>query len=169
MKSAARNAPSPSTRSEDPATRSDFTSETSLLFGLVRFLNYMGQEFERYASSLDLSLPEWRVMIVIGNHPKISAVDVADATGYSEMNISRIVRRLLDKGYATRSLSRSDRRRADLTLTRKGNRIYDVMLPNTHEAERLVMEALPAEDVKQLRSIIQRLNQQVGPSARQIK
>jgi len=96
----------------------------------------MGQEFERYAATLDLSLPEWRVMIVIGNYPKISAVEVADATGYSEMNISRIVRRLLEKGYAGRSMSRSDRRRAELKLTRAGTRIYDVMLPNTRDAER---------------------------------
>jgi DNA-binding MarR family transcriptional regulator len=166
MKSAARNALSASIRSDDRTKGSDFTSDTSLLFGLVRFLNYMGQEFERYASSLDLSLPEWRVMIVIGNHPDISAVEVADATGYSEMNVSRIVRRLLDKGYAARSLSRSDRRRADLTLTRKGSRIYDVMLPNTRDTERRAMEALPPEDIKHLRSIIQRLNEQVGPSKR---
>lgn len=166
---ASRDAPFVQTQPGESPVQRDFTSDTSLLFGLVRFLNYMGQEFERYASSLDLSLAEWRVMIVIGSHPRVSAVQVAYGTGYSEMNVSRIVRRLLDKGYATRSLSRSDRRRAELVLTRKGVRIYDVMLPNTRDAERQVLEALPPEDVKRLRSIIQRLNNQVGPPTRQLK
>ena len=168
MPSVVRKSQFTNVRPTGQRAQSDFSSDTSLLFGLVRFLNYMGQEFERYAATLDLSLPEWRVMIVIGNYPKLSAVEVADATGYSEMNISRIVRRLLEKGYAGRSMSRSDRRRAELKLTRAGTRIYDVMLPNTRDAEREVMEALSPEDLKHLRSIVERLNQQVGPATRAV-
>lgn len=164
---ALKRAPSAADRGHRPAPAGEFTPETSLLFGLVRFMNYVGQEFEqKFAPSLDISVAEWRVMIVIGSHPEISAVEVANATGYSEMHVSRIVRHLVAKGDVSRAASRTDRRRAELALTRKGQRIYEIMLSNTREAEARVIQPLSAGDITHLRAIVQTLNEQFGPFGR---
>jgi DNA-binding MarR family transcriptional regulator len=50
-----------------------------------------------YSERFDLSIPEWRVMAVLGGVDGLSARDVAERTAMDKVQVSRAIARLADK------------------------------------------------------------------------
>src|SRR5215813_15526450 len=48
----------------------------------------------RYAKTFDLSIPEWRIIAVLGRRPGLTAKEIAEATEMDKVAVSRAVARL---------------------------------------------------------------------------
>jgi len=100
-----------------------------------------------------------------GQDPTVAAV--AHQLGLDDSGASRIVRGATDAGYLLRGASRSDRRRASLTLTDRGREL----LASSHRWQQRTFEQLTAhwdpQDRTQLAGYLQRLAREldldVGP------
>ncbi len=52
---------------------------------------------QRYEKKFSLSVPEWRVIAILGENSDLSAVEVSDRTGLDKVAVSRAVKNLLAK------------------------------------------------------------------------
>ncbi len=99
-----------------------------------------------YDARFGLSVPEWRVMAVLGRFEPLAANAVAARTAMDKVRVSRAVARLLRAGLVARATDRHDRRRSVLRLSARGLAIYAAIVPLALAVEAKLLAALrPAE------------------------
>jgi DNA-binding MarR family transcriptional regulator len=112
---------------------------------------------DSYEQQFDLTLPEWRVMAVLGEKPGLSAGQVAQHTAMDKVAVSRAVSRLLDAGRINRSFDVDDRRRSILSLSQEGEAIYRRIVPLARRYENTLLEGLNTEEKRQLDAVLEKL------------
>ncbi|MHA1538563.1 MAG: MarR family winged helix-turn-helix transcriptional regulator [Alphaproteobacteria bacterium] len=110
-----------------------------------------------YAERFDLANPEWRVLAVLGPAEPLSASEVCKRTAMDKVRVSRAVRSLLASGLIGRGVSADDKRRASLTLTARGKKIYSEIVPLAHNIEASLLETLSPEETSQLDVLLSKL------------
>lgn len=113
-----------------------------------------------YSDRFDLTIPEWRVMAVLGRFPGLSAGEVAERSAMDKVRVSRAVARLLDAGRLERRTAADDRRRTELRLSEAGHAIYAEIVPLAQAFERDVMDDLTAGELAAMRSALAKLSRQ---------
>jgi DNA-binding MarR family transcriptional regulator len=99
--------------------------DSSLFFKLVRVVNLTARPFvETLSRSHQLSLNEWRVMVVLASHPGVAAREVADSTGLDKMSISRAIAVLHRRGRLVKQADAADARRTRLWLSDTGHSLF---------------------------------------------
>lgn len=116
----------------------------------------------RYAQAFDLSIPEWRVMAVLGSYQPLTANQVGDLTAMDKVKVSRAVARLAAMKRLTRTPSPEDQRAALLALSAEGRRVYERIVPLARGLEAELMEGLEPGDRARLLAILGRLDARVG-------
>lgn len=122
----------------------------------------------RYAERFDLTIPEWRVIAVLGPCPGLTAVEICDLTAMDKVQVSRAVARLIAAKRLSRRIDAKDRRRAVLTFTPAGMAVYEAIVPLALSFEAALTEALRPGDRAALDHLIERLETkavQLGGSA----
>ena len=77
----------------------------------------------------DLTLTEWRCMMVLAPRPGLANIEVAEASGVDVMAVSRALRRLEQHGRLERCADPADKRRITGSLTPKGLDLYRAVAP----------------------------------------
>ncbi len=138
---------------------------------LERFLPYKlsvltnrvsGAIARHYSQRFDLSVPEWRVMAVLGGAPNLSASEVAARTAMDKVQVSRAVAGLIAARRVQRHYDVQDRRITRLSLTAKGRAIYDEIVPLALHLEAVLLSALSAEEKAQLDKLLEKLARRIG-------
>jgi DNA-binding MarR family transcriptional regulator len=111
-----------------------------------------------YSDRFDLSIPEWRVMAVLGQTARLSAREVAAATAMDKVQVSRAVASLLTAKRLTRTAHAEDGRVAHLSLSVKGREIYNQVVPLALALERQFLSALTSAERKALDSLLNKLS-----------
>lgn len=110
-----------------------------------------------YDKTWGLSIPEWRVIAILGRHPGLSAVEVAEQTFLDKVAVSRAVTKLIKAGRIDRQFADADRRRSILNLSEKGREVHDGVAALALEFERELLEGIDSEDVERFNAIMDRL------------
>lgn len=110
-----------------------------------------------YEEKFQLSLPEWRVMAVLGEETDLSAAQVAERTAMDKVAVSRAVNKLLDLGRLERHFSPQDKRRSVLALSDEGRDIYREVIPIALGYEGKIMDKLSAVEQEALKSLLDKL------------
>ena len=141
-------------------------NNASTQFALEDFLPYKlsivtqtvsGALSKIYASRFDLSVPQWRVMAVLGRYEPISANEVCDRTVMDKVAVSRAVQAMLRRGLVERTVDASDRRRSALRLSKRGWAIHNEIVPMALEYEHRLLQAMTPEERAALDTLLQRL------------
>lgn len=114
----------------------------------------------QYSDRFGLSIPEWRVMAVLGGTADLSARDVAERTAMDKVQVSRAVESLMRARRVARSPDRDDGRIMRLSLTSKGRAIYDEVVPLALHLENVFLSALDAEERRQFDALMSKLARQ---------
>jgi DNA-binding MarR family transcriptional regulator len=114
----------------------------------------------QYSDRFGLSIPEWRVMAVLGGMPGLSARDLAERTAMDKVQVSRAVESLAQEGRVARAADAADGRVARLSLTPKGRAIYDEVVPLALHLEELFLRALKPEERRQFDTLMAKLARQ---------
>lgn len=152
----ARNQPDTSVDVENAGA--GFALENFLPYRLSIVAQTVSGELSRiYASKFDLSVPQWRVMAVLGRYEPISANEVCDRTVMDKVAVSRAVQAMLRRGLVERTVDIRDRRRSALRLSRRGRTIHAEIVPLAKEYERRLLERLSPEERTMLDSLLRHL------------
>lgn len=111
-----------------------------------------------YSERFALSVPEWRVIAVLGQAPGLSARDVAKRTAMDKVQVSRAVQSLLATKRLTRTAHARDGRIAHLSLSAKGQAIYNEVVPLALSLERQFLSVLSSSEQKSLDTLLTKLS-----------
>jgi len=110
-----------------------------------------------YSKQFDLTIPEWRVMAVLGQESGLSADQVCARTGMDKVTVSRAVMRLLDHGRVRREFASADRRRSVLELSARGRQVHRKIIPLAKAYQSRLAANLSAAEQAQLLKLLARL------------
>jgi len=110
-----------------------------------------------YDKRFGLTIPEWRVIAIVGRFPGLSAVEVAERTMLDKVAVSRAVTKLIKAGRIDREFADADRRRSILTLSEEGRKVHDEVAPLALEMEADLLHGLDTEQIATLNTVIERL------------
>jgi DNA-binding MarR family transcriptional regulator len=111
-----------------------------------------------YSSRFGLTIPEWRVMAVLGGRPGLSARAVAERTEMDKVQVSRAVARLLRARRIQRTADNEDGRVTRLSLSPRGRAIYDEIAPLALRLERDFLELLSEDERRALDQLMTKLS-----------
>jgi DNA-binding MarR family transcriptional regulator len=127
-----------------------------------RVSNAIAQE---YSERFGLSIPEWRVMAVLGGVSGLSAREVAARTEMDKVQVSRAVANLMHDKRVQRQTDEADARVTRLSLSAKGKAIYDEIVPLALDLEAQFLDALtPGE-----RASLDRLLTKLAAQAKRLR
>jgi len=110
-----------------------------------------------YEAKFGVSIPEWRVIAILGRFPGLSAVEVADRTMLDKVAVSRAVTKLIKNGRVDREFADADRRRSILQLSQEGQQVHDEIAPLALAFEDELLHGISAEDYENFNVILERL------------
>jgi DNA-binding MarR family transcriptional regulator len=110
-----------------------------------------------YAHRFNLTIPEWRVIAVLGRFPGLSAAELVQRTEMDKVAISRAVSKLLKTGRIRRQVFSDDRRRSRLELSKSGQKVYQQIVPLARSYEEGLLSALNERQRDTLDSLLDAL------------
>lgn len=110
-----------------------------------------------YEKQFNLSIPEWRVIAILGRFPGLSAIEVAERTMLDKVAVSRAVTKLLKNGRIDREFADSDRRRSILNLSEEGRKVHNDVAALALQFERDLVQGLSESEIEQLNVLMDRI------------
>ncbi|MCH8060334.1 MAG: MarR family transcriptional regulator [Proteobacteria bacterium] len=110
-----------------------------------------------YDQRFNLSIPEWRVIAILGRFPGLSAVEVAERTMMDKVAVSRAVTKLVKNGRIDRQFADTDRRRSILNLSDEGRKVHNDIAPLALQFERDLLHGISEEDCEIFNIVVERL------------
>ena len=110
-----------------------------------------------YEKRFGVSIPEWRVIAVLGRYPGLSAVEVADRTLMDKVAVSRAVTKLIKNGRIDREFADADRRRSILNLSEEGKKVHNEIAPLALEFEQQLVQNISEDDYEKFNSVLEQL------------
>ena len=110
-----------------------------------------------YAEQFRLTIPEWRVMAVLGRFPGLTAAEVTERTAMDKVQVSRAVARLKKTQRIEQRAVEGDRRARHLFLAGEGHAVYAEIVPLARNYERRVTAGLSAAERVQLERLLDKL------------
>lgn len=122
------------------------TSAMDAIAALKRASSLLGRALEPLYAIAPVSEPEHSVLIVL-RHRKgpVIARDVAEELGVSQAWVSRMLRRLEERGYVCREVNANDRRAATIRMTDSGCEVVDEYFPEQLRIESDALAGLGEE------------------------
>ncbi len=137
---------------------------------LARFLPYQlsitsnavsGRIAQEYRQRHGLSVPEWRVMAVLGDAGSLTQRELTRRTLMDKVAVNRACKVLEERGLAARTPNEQDGRSHHLGLTEAGEEMHGLIMPLAVEMERRVFAGFTAEELNQFRSMLERVREQL--------
>jgi len=133
-------------------------SQVVLLHRLLKLTNRLMAPFSTHLSHrYRISLNEFRLLMTIGALGRTASHEVADVTGVNAMSVSRAVATLEKHGRVKVETDEANRRRKWLTLTEEGERLYQIMRPQTETVADYLFSELPRGELAGLEATVERL------------
>jgi DNA-binding MarR family transcriptional regulator len=127
-------------------------------FRLLKLTNLLSRPFfGQFAKQHELTLTEWRTIVVLASRPGSAAQDIAAMTGVHPMNISRALAGLRKTGRVEEARDPDNHRRTLLWLTKAGEKTFREIAPYSERQAALLLDALTAGELAALARIVDKL------------
>ena len=110
-----------------------------------------------YSERFGLSIPEWRVIAILGDRNQETASELVERTAMDKVAVSRAVSSLVKKKLVRRNALQHDGRFTLLRLSLAGRRVYEEIGPLALDLEKDVLDNLSQEDIQTLHRILDQL------------
>ncbi|WNO52928.1 MarR family winged helix-turn-helix transcriptional regulator [Stakelama saccharophila] len=110
-----------------------------------------------YQSLFGLKIPEWRLVAVLAEGDGMTQQALGAMTRMDKVTVSRAAIGLVERGLVKREPNPSDQRSHLLRLTDSGAALYEQVAPKALELERRIFSEFSAGEIRQLRSMLERL------------
>lgn len=146
-----------------PAANGDaFRLEDFLPYRLSVAANRVSRLFaRRYSEAYGLSIPEWRVLAIVGRFDTLSPSAVGEWTAMDKVKVSRAAASLVARGLLRQTQDPEDGRGRLLRLTRRGAAVYEGMVPLACELEGQLAEGLSRAEWSALLKALDKLSTHV--------
>ncbi len=130
--------------------------ETRTLIHLTLVYNKLNELATNALKPFDVSLQQFNVLRILrgqqGKPANLSTLNDRMVTKMS--NTTRLVDKLLAKGYVVRNVCPSNRRKVEILITEKGTEALSQMDKAVAEAESIMVQQFTKEDLEQLNILL---------------
>lgn len=140
----------------------DFDINDHIPYLLVRSANLIGQiTHKRYQDAvpdgLELSLREFRTLLIVASRGVVAPAAVADATGMDRSTVTRALSTLQKKGLIAESKNEKDKRAKFLNLTADGLDLSNRIIPRMDAYTKKIEERISAHELEQFKSVLDQM------------
>ncbi len=112
---------------------------------------------EAYERLFGLSIPQWRVIAVLGEGTPLTQLAIVSQTVMDKMTVSRAVRPLVERGVIDRAPHADDRRSQYLMLSDAGRQLYENVAPAALAMEAALLEGFSRDEIATLEAALDKL------------
>ncbi len=109
-----------------------------------------------YRQRWGLSIPEWRVMAVLGDAGGMTQRDLTKRTLMDKVAVNRACKLLEERGLAQRTPNEQDGRSHLLDLTGEGRAMHSEIMPIALEMESKLFEGFTEDELELFRALLHR-------------
>lgn len=120
-----------------------------------------GRIAQEYRTRFGLSVPEWRVMAVLGDAGPLTQRDLTQRTLMDKVAVNRACKVLEDRGLAMRRPNEQDGRSHLLELTSEGEQVHAQIMPLASEMERRMFGGFDKSELEQFRALLEKIRSRV--------
>jgi DNA-binding MarR family transcriptional regulator len=132
--------------------------DSSLFFKLVRVVNLTARPFHAgMGNAHQITLNEWRAMVVVASHPGSAATDIAEATGLDKMSVSRALAGLRRLDRVQLKSDATDQRRSHVYLSKAGRRVFEQIGASAMQREAELFSGVSAQELQAMSSTLDKL------------
>lgn len=113
---------------------------------------------KHYRSRFNISVSEWRVLVILNSHPNITAKTIAEHTQMDKVQISRALKSLHDKNYIVQKSHPDDARATINRLSCRGKELMAAVIPDAIQYEQSILKQLSETERQQLSHLIAKFN-----------
>lgn len=155
------NMESPQSRPDSEVLERDssgLTLDDYVTYKVTVLAQMFGREAARiYSAKWGLSLPQYRILIVLGKLPGMSLRELTDQTQMDKGQISRVVTQMEADGLITRESDKNDGRRLVLTLTQSGAQLHQQTIGTSEARQKEILGVLSREELDALNDTLAKL------------
>jgi DNA-binding MarR family transcriptional regulator len=146
-------------RGSPAANGEAFRLEDFLPYRLSVAANRVSRMFaRRYSEAFGLSIPEWRVLAIVGRFGTVSPSLVGEWAAMDKVKVSRAAASLVGRGLVRQGQDPEDGRGRLLRLTRRGTGVYEGMVPLACELEEQLAEGMSRSEWSALLKALNKLD-----------
>ena len=142
-------------------TTTRFTDEY-LAFLLVQACAHITRPFHRGLRARGMQLPEWQVLACLIDRPGQSLIELQALCLIPQSNLSRIISKMVARGWVRRIEASGDRRRVDVTLTDQGSELARQLIGVAKRQECEALGHLNPEAIANLKRLLTELMEKNG-------
>jgi DNA-binding MarR family transcriptional regulator len=116
---------------------------------------------QEYRNRWGLSVPEWRVMAVLGDSGAHTQRELTTMTIMDKVAVNRACKVLENRGLAVRRPNAQDGRSHLLELTAEGKTMHGQIMPLAMEMERRLFATFTDEEIETFSSLLGRVREEV--------
>jgi DNA-binding MarR family transcriptional regulator len=119
------------------------------------FANRIGKVFASELAKYDVTIAEWRVILSL--HGNVSGQEITRRWAMDKMAVNRAIASLERRRLIKKWRNDRDRRIIDLALTKRGQALYEKLLPAASDRYHKLMAGLDKSETKLLREILTKM------------
>jgi DNA-binding MarR family transcriptional regulator len=112
-----------------------FMEDSSILDLIYELKKKCIQSDDDFFNTLDISQAEYNMFICLKNCKHFNSYSVAEKMQLSLSRVSRIIDKMVNKEFLTRSTNKDDRRAIDIKMTPKGKEVMNKIIEYRSERE----------------------------------
>ncbi len=146
-------------RKSKPGAKRKLVLDQFAPYRVVALGHLISDRLSRVYRDENITIPEWRVLAVIGEADRVAARDVVRKTPMDKMTVSRAVTSLEQKGFVTRAADESDRRVSMLSLSPAGRTLFDRIAALALAFEDDLLSSLEPDEAAAFRLALEKLEE----------
>lgn len=133
--------------------------------GYLARINFraFSRALEKLTQQHGVSAGQWRFLRVLWDQDGITQRELADRTGTTEATTVRSVNGLLKAGFIKRRRVADDRRKMKITLTAKGRRLRNELLPMVIAVNERALRGVSKRDIETTRRVLMKTFENLTP------
>lgn len=135
----------------------EFNMDRSIGFLLNRTAIVSKNSFNQLVKSYGISPEQWTVIYRVVEKRGISQKELADSTYKDQGNLTRMIDKLVEKGFLTKSADEEDRRAYKLSATRKALELSTQIIPITSAHNERLTEDFSEEETLKLMELLNKV------------
>lgn len=105
----------------------------------------------------DITIDQWLVLKTLQENKSLSQNQIAELVFKDIASVTRIIELLVQKQFISREINTTDRRKFELNITEKGNKIIEDIYPIVIENRKQALTGLTTEEINTLKIQLEKL------------
>jgi MarR family transcriptional regulator, transcriptional regulator for hemolysin len=114
-------------------------------------------------AGIDITIDQWLVLKSIQDWPDISQHQIAENVFKDFASVTRMIELLVKKEYLQRELHKTDRRRFNLVITKKGQAVIQKVIPVITANRKQALKSLTKEEIEKNKAFLNRIIENCKP------